>query len=62
MITGTNDSHKVPILIVNYLEEATVTSHFKRPAWMTTTNKIGWFIPGSKNRFASQTINDFSAR
>jgi hypothetical protein len=39
MITGTNDSHKVPT--VNYLEEATVSSHFKRPAWMTTTNKVG---------------------
>jgi hypothetical protein len=61
MMTGTNDSHKVPIPTVNYLEEATVPSHFKRPAWMTTTNKIGWFIPCSKNRFACQTINDFFA-
>ena len=48
---GTNDSHKVPIPTVNYLEEATVPSHFKRPAWMTTTNKGGGSIPGSKNRF-----------
>ena len=39
MITGTNDSHKVPM--VNCLEEATVFSHFKRPAWMTTTYKVG---------------------
>ena len=45
MITGTNDSHKVPM--VNYLEEATVSSDFKRLAWRTTTNKVGWSIPGS---------------
>ena len=56
---GTYDSHKVPM--VNYLEEATVSSHFKRPAWMTTTNKGGWSIPGSKNRFAWQTRKNCSA-
>ncbi len=33
LMTATNVS------TVNELEEATVTSPFKRPAWMTTTNK-----------------------
>ena len=37
---------------VDYLEDDTVSSHFKWPAWMITSNKVGWSIPGSKNRFA----------
>ncbi len=52
MITGAYDSQKIPM--VNYFEEATVSSHFKRPAQMTTTYKVGWSIPGSKNGFACQ--------
>jgi hypothetical protein len=60
MITGTNDSHKVPTM--NYLEEATVISHFKRPAWMTTTYKVGWSIPGSKYWFACQPTENCSAK
>jgi hypothetical protein len=53
MITGTNDSHKVPM--VNYLEEATVSSHFKRLSLDGHLKKVRMVSPSCEIMFEYQT-------